>query len=409
MLAEEFLKRFLVSARVLNLDEGHIFFDRNRILAGEEWGPALEEGLARATLFVFLVSFDSLASGCCMQKELATAAQRAIPIVPIIVSPCDWKKQPVPGTPKTLDRFNPLPVAKQNEATDLLPVIKWPHRDEAWVVVNEALCKKLRSMVATRAVKGSVIAAPGGYHDIEQEILAYRCNQLDAVDDFRSGIQSWKGEQPKTLVVLTKGISEDGLDSFWSRLAFEFLLEKRKLVCRREVPVQLFVKEDGSRKEIQRLTRAQLNAAIDTATSSTIESPTHASACITPVVAYLHSGKEPGIAQTIAQTLLRTLEEHENPDVLPSLVMVIHVEDSTLHTLNLTRKWGLHKFSRTLVVELSPLEEIADGAVREWLRLLPENRDLEPWLRRLAQLRALAPNQQVRLRKFSQLVREMLA
>jgi hypothetical protein len=58
---------------------------------------------------------------------------------------------------------------------------------------------------------------------------------------------------------------------------------------------------------------------------------------------------------------------------------------------------------------LSPLRELDDRDVREWLLKLPNKPDEDDFLQRLAELRALHPNKQVRLRKFSQMVRKVLA
>jgi hypothetical protein len=407
-LAEEFLKRFLVSARVIDITEDDIFFDRTRIQAGDEWSPALDQGLARASFFVFLVSWDSLASGCCMQKELATAAKRAIQIVPVILTPCDWKKQQVPGAQKTLDRFNPLPVAKDNEASELLPITKWAHRDEAWVAVTDALCKKLKSMVTLRATIGQAHPASGAHLEIARKILAYRCNQVEATSDFRDGLQQW---QQQTLVVLAKGVYDDDLGGFWSRLEFDYLYSMRKVSCAQAISVALPdpAREAIALKELQRLTRNQLREAIERVAGSGVAAPAgQASTCVTPLVALLPSASETGCAKAIAQTLLRTLEEHETPALLQNIALIIHIEDSALHEHKLTQKWGLGKFIRTRVVELRPLGWIADHDVRTWLIELREKQDEDVWLQRLAGLRAVASNNQIRLRKFNQLVNEML-
>jgi hypothetical protein len=295
-LAEEFLSRFRVCAKVIGVTDEHVFFDRNRILAGDQWNSALDEALARATFFVFLVSFDSLGSGCCMNKELAAAARRAIPIVPVILKPCAWEKQPIPGIEKTLDRLNPLPVAKGQQASELMPVTKWEHRDEAWVAVMDALCRKLESLVAPRASAKQAAPAPSADLDMERRVLAFRCDQVKATGDFRDGLAQWQGQ---TLVVLAKGIYDDDLAGFWSRLEFDYLRRNHRIDCAPAIVVALLdpARDVMSMKELMKRTAAEMRAAINQATSAdTASTPSvgpQTTRCLTPLLAFLPSATEP--------------------------------------------------------------------------------------------------------------------
>ena len=80
----------------LGLAEERIFFDRNRLMPGDVWGEAILQAVERSQLFVLLVSASSLKSPICLHKELAVAAGRGIPVVPLLLEDCDWSACAVP-------------------------------------------------------------------------------------------------------------------------------------------------------------------------------------------------------------------------------------------------------------------------------------------------------------------------
>ncbi len=143
-MAQNPLKTFIIYARK---DEEHkddlmlhlsplvrakmieIWHDRE-IIAGGEWNSLIKEKLSNSDLILILVTVHSLNSDYIQQDEIETALFRvqsgAAKIIPIIVSPCAWELVPI---------FRDM----QGLPTDMLPVIKWKHKEEAWHDVTKGV------------------------------------------------------------------------------------------------------------------------------------------------------------------------------------------------------------------------------------------------------------------------------
>src|SRR6476659_8661276 len=94
--AKEFIKFFGLKLRgtpKLRITMEQVFFDRNKLLAGDEWDESIQRALEEAQYFVFLVSADSLYSSYCYSRELKIAAARALPILQIVLDHCPWEEQ----------------------------------------------------------------------------------------------------------------------------------------------------------------------------------------------------------------------------------------------------------------------------------------------------------------------------
>lgn len=108
-----------------------------RIVAGSPLDPAISAEVERADLFLCLVSADFLASDYCYSKEMAWALERQVAgqahVIPVILRDCDWKRSP-------LGKLLAAP-------RDGKPVVKFPHEDEAFLQVVEAI----RSYLGSRA------------------------------------------------------------------------------------------------------------------------------------------------------------------------------------------------------------------------------------------------------------------
>ena len=96
-----------------------------KILAGDEFSPAISDELDRAALILLLVSSDFLASRYVHDKEVPRAMERQkageARVIPIILRPCDWRNEP----------FGGLLAAP----TDGKPVTQWRDRDAAFLDV----------------------------------------------------------------------------------------------------------------------------------------------------------------------------------------------------------------------------------------------------------------------------------
>jgi hypothetical protein len=92
-----------------------------RILAGSDLDEAIDKNLEEADIILLLVSSDFLASTYCFTREMGRALERhrerTARVIPVILSPCDWRSSPL----KSL-----LAVP-----TDGKPVTTWSNQAEA--------------------------------------------------------------------------------------------------------------------------------------------------------------------------------------------------------------------------------------------------------------------------------------
>jgi hypothetical protein len=100
-----------------------------RIIAGEEFGAAIDGHIDTADVILLLVSPDFIASDYCYEREMKRALERHqrgdAKVIPVILRPCDWHDLPfgkLLATPK-----------------DGRPITKWPNIDEAFQDVVSAI------------------------------------------------------------------------------------------------------------------------------------------------------------------------------------------------------------------------------------------------------------------------------
>lgn len=129
-LRDELAKHLAVFRRQGLIADWH---DR-QIRAGQSWRREIEANLRQADVVLLLVSPDFLGSHFCLELELPLAielhlSKRAIPVIPIILRPCDWKHSPV-ATLQVLPR-------------DGVPVTMWHSRDAAFTDIVEGLREAL--------------------------------------------------------------------------------------------------------------------------------------------------------------------------------------------------------------------------------------------------------------------------
>lgn len=110
-----------------------VWHDGN-ILPGEDWEKAIKKELKSSELVIMLVSVNSLNSDFIQTEELRTALDGLdaglTRVVPVVVSPCVWKFDPV------IRRLQALPLSG---ADGVLPVSEWKNANLAWAKVVEAI------------------------------------------------------------------------------------------------------------------------------------------------------------------------------------------------------------------------------------------------------------------------------
>jgi TIR domain len=116
------------------IDEWH---DR-RIVAGREWGGAIDEHLNSAAVILLLVSADFLASDYCYDIEMKRALERHDAgdacVIPVILRSVDWRGAP-------FAKLQALPK-------DGKPLTSWPNKDEAFTDVARGIREALKDLPA---------------------------------------------------------------------------------------------------------------------------------------------------------------------------------------------------------------------------------------------------------------------
>ncbi len=117
-----------------------------RIIAGDEFDPAIDEELERADVILLLASPNFLASPYCFGIEVRRAMERhkagTARVIPVILRPCEWERAP----------FGAL----QAIPTGGRPITRWPDQDEAFLDVARAI------RTAVQAIAPEVSAVPVG-------------------------------------------------------------------------------------------------------------------------------------------------------------------------------------------------------------------------------------------------------
>ena len=132
----ELLKHFEPLRRAALIETWH----DGKLAAGAEWKKEIAEHLAKADIFLPLISIDFINSIYCYEVELEQAlgrhTQGTARIIPVILRRCIWA-----GTPLA----NLLALPK-----DAKPVVEWLHRDEALVDVAEGLRRYAQEFISTK-------------------------------------------------------------------------------------------------------------------------------------------------------------------------------------------------------------------------------------------------------------------
>ncbi|MBW4484802.1 MAG: toll/interleukin-1 receptor domain-containing protein [Tildeniella torsiva UHER 1998/13D] len=121
-----------------------------QIEAGTEWNDQIREALDAADIILLLISPRFMNSDFCYGKEMQRAMQRhqngAARVIPIILTPTDWKGAP-------FDKLQVLPK-------DGKPVVDWPNHDAAFVDVVKGIRRAVETLSPTPEQKQDAWASP---------------------------------------------------------------------------------------------------------------------------------------------------------------------------------------------------------------------------------------------------------
>ena len=372
----KFLSLKLVELESLGIGEEHVFFDQRKLLAGDEWDDSIQRALDEAEYFVFLVSVESLNSKYCVARELAIAVARGVPILPIILKPCPWEGQPMPGDPQNrkLSAFGALP---KDDSFALRPVSKWPGDEaDAWNTVVQQLAQRMLRDRGQAPVPASIArAATAPASSRLTPLLPYFCNQVAAVNRFNGRMRHWSSS---ALVVLCRGRHEDNVPRFWDRLRIKNLadylsvhngqlLEPRPLV---------WPQDTARRRRAEELASDMIGALSESLTGNSFQLKNVTALGewlaglwgVAPLVTTLPQEKKPVLALGL-RTLLELIEQCPEQTPVHRLVIAAVIEnEAVMNEKDLIKSLKLAVYRHTHVIDLMPLQEIEAQDIRRWHR-----------------------------------------
>jgi hypothetical protein len=188
-----------------------LFFDAERLKAGDVWGDKLQAALQRCELFVLLATPACLASEFCIQRELLVALDRQrrglCRIVPVVLRECDWKRKLLPdGSGELLSRFQILPAGGTAVAAT-----EGAARDTVWMNIIDGLAEVLAEPAA--AAPPARAAPPTAV----PSLLPYLCDQQVPERAVRDLLLRWRA-QAGPLVVMLRADATDCPDHFIDRI-----------------------------------------------------------------------------------------------------------------------------------------------------------------------------------------------
>lgn len=364
----KYLNLKLLGNQDLGYTEADVFFDKNRLKAGMDWDDSIMAALEQAGALIFLVSANSLSSKYCMTREVATAAQRGIPIIPVILESCPWDELPLPGDPRArkLGAIGALPKAAN---FSLLPVQNWPDPASAWDATVDQIAEALQSAPA---------APPPGRARTAglSPLLPYFCDQQPVEMGFNRGMMAWSAA---ALLVLIKGVIDDRPPRFWDRLREKnlsgFASARRHLPLLEQRALNWPSAWDGARvrKDMDADILCALSDAI-TGNPFGIDSPATLSnrldelTGVLPLLATLPDEPVKALCAGL-QALLRVFEACPDHAQLDRLVIAFVIEnDELIADANLAKHLKMAGNGRVQVIELERLRELDEEEVRIWHR-----------------------------------------
>lgn len=353
----------------LGLAEDRVFFDRNQLLPGDLWGEAILQAVERSQLFVLLVSASSLNSPICLHKELAVAAGRGIPIVPLLLEDCAWAACAVPGDARgrRLGDFDALPKNAQGR---LQPVRAHSDCGAALTQAVAAIAERLQRDALDLGPAAGVAARP-----MVSPLLPYHCNEEKIESQFDRGLLRWRRH---ALLVLARGRFDDNVPSFWDRLRLKNLsdiVDERdgQLLPERPLkwPSVLVDGKPGNPADVAvdvalALSDALTGKRFKIQDSAGLAAWLQAQSGVTPLIAV--PKVESAAALRAGLVALLDLIEATPPDTpLDRLVLAFSIEDpQLLDATGVLPPDDLARWLRTQVLELNPLEPLTREDVRKW-------------------------------------------
>lgn len=377
-LFTEFFLNQLDATPELRIKKEHVYYDRAKLHAGDDWHESIQQALDEAQYFIFLVSNNSLSSKYCITRELANAAKRDLPILQILLSPCPWEGRPIPEDRKkrTLGAIGALP---KDDQFRLRPISGWRDRADVWNRVVKDITTLMLSKQA-QPVPWDIMVEPLSREQLQLRqtpLLPYLCNQDAAVSRFNDRIKIWDNKlEKKALMVLVRGIHDDNIPRFWNRLNCKNLQDWLAVRNEQLLPTShlMWPSWDGRTLKMENEMAFMREALSESLTktpfalldASSLQKWLATGDGVVPVETILPKASKKYIRATL-QALLNLIEECPTGTRLDRLVFSVMVENQELIAeRDLCKALNLKNHSKTHIIELMPLRELSMDDIRRW-------------------------------------------
>jgi hypothetical protein len=369
---EAFRTAFLASPD-LEISPEQVFFDRERLLAGDQWGELIQQAMDESKYFVILLSPESIASEYCLNRELGTAVAKGLPIIQVLLSQCTGWADLVVLTDLKMRKLGSFGALPKDDNFNYLPIAEWPEasREEVWKRVAHDILERVRRDKMEPSQLFALEDIPRHAQERIGPPIPYFCNQRGPVSQFNEAVRTWND---KALLVVTRGLDQDGVPRFWDRLQNKHLgdyIKKRKeeiLLSSKPFPWPgIEVDAESLRLEMllsmSNALTGNLNEFENVASLSTYLTATPG---IRPLIARLPLLPVNEVSEGL-RALLDLLEQCPVETPLHRLVIAVLLEDSTfVQEPALEKKLNISAYLRTQVVVLDPLQVIQERDVSIW-------------------------------------------
>lgn len=379
-LAREFMKYLKLKLRelyaALQIADTEVFFDRDKLLAGEDWDESIQVGLDQMDYFILLLSVNSLTSKYCIERELTQAVNRGVPILQILLQPCPWEDLPLPGD-RNNRKLGALGALPKDDAFCLQPIEHWKRgAADAWTATVAQLAKPLIEKSGQAPLPNSIAPQPrAATPQRPTPLLPYFCNQVASVNGFNNRLRTW---QTHGLLVLSRGQPLDNVPRFWDRLRTKNLADYLSMQNAQVLEPRplIWPQETGQRRDAEGLASDMIGALSEALTGSSFQLKDAAAigqwlaaqAGVVPLVTTLPREKKAVVAQGL-KVLLDVLEQCALPNARHRLVVAAVLENDALASeKDLIKALKLTGYSHTHVVDVLPLQEIEEEDIRRWHR-----------------------------------------
>jgi len=211
----------LAEFRALHSRES-VFFDRERINAGERWSEAINQAIREADLFVLLISSNFLKSDYCVEMEAGPALSRKLngtaEVFLILVSECNYQHMAPKAVQGQISFEDSQFAGPWGDDNRLKAVVKWRHRDSAWTQIVSRIYRHYGISTASSELSAGAALATDRETRERLASLLYLCDrsaQCDALDSRLNRAPLLN----RPILIVTHGANEDRPMHLVSRLA----------------------------------------------------------------------------------------------------------------------------------------------------------------------------------------------